>query len=392
MNPDVARRFPLIARPRPACTPLVQRVADLGHRAALAQEHRDVASATAVFNLAALLASDCGLPDLARTWCHRLAVVALANSTEPRHALEPIVNLARLHIRAGDGPTAWTLLENLYQAINTRTDTAIDGIPIPAAHLTEAPGAHARTRTWLWSVLLGTGAHALATAGRWDEASQCLARHNGVGERMLDGRQVTVIAHTIAGRHQEAYTLLCTTQPGEAWENAVTASLHLHVSGRDSAEATTTALTTYQSLGPVEPALAVFRTRLGLTLVDALHPQHPERDHIMTDLVALAADDGYAARDLLGHPECLGFANNQQRAELSDLVSRCGLGHGAIPTDQLATIDLALDTAELTIKVPTAGLIRPSFSVATSPHDTHSRDSPHVPGFSATSRTEGKLG
>ncbi|MEU4594494.1 hypothetical protein [Micromonospora aurantiaca (nom. illeg.)] len=105
-----------------------------------------MASATAVFNLAALLASDCGLPDLARTWCHRLAAIALAHSTEPRHVLEPIVNLARLHIRAGDGPTAWTLLENLYQAIATRTDTVIDGILIQAANLTEAPSRYANAR------------------------------------------------------------------------------------------------------------------------------------------------------------------------------------------------------------------------------------------------------
>ncbi|MDI1461078.1 hypothetical protein QEZ54_08890 [Catellatospora sp. KI3] len=347
MNPEVARRFPLIARPRPACTPLVQRVADLEHRAALAQEHHNAAAATAVFNLAALLASDCGLPDLARTWCHRLAAITLAHSTEPRHALEPIVNLARLHIRAGDGPTAWTLLETLYQAITTRTDTMIDGIMIPAAHLTETPTSHTNARTWLWSVLLGTGAHALATASRWDEASQRLAQHNGVGERMLDGRQVTVIAHAVAGRHKQAHTLLCATQPGETWENAVTASLHLHVPGRDPAEATTIALTTYHSLGPIEPTL--FRTRLGLILVDALHANHPERDRFITDLVALAAEDGYAARDFLEHPECADATNNQQRAELADLLSRCGLGQGALPAAVLAAIEQALNVAEATI-------------------------------------------
>lgn len=358
MNPDVARRFPLIARPRPACTPLVQRVADLEHRATLAQQHHDVASATAVFNLAALLASDCGLPDLARTWCQRLAAVALANSTEPRHALEPIVNLVRLHIRAGEGPTAWTLLETLYEAIATRTDTVIDGILIPAARLTEAPATHANARTWLWSVLLGTGAHALATAGRWDEASQRLAQHNGVGERMLDGRQVTVIAHTFAGRHQQAHTLLRTTQPGEAWENAVTASLHLHVPGHDPAEATTTALTTYHSLGPIEPTL--FRTRLGLTLVDALHANHPERDELITGLIALAAEDGYAAHDLLGHPECVDATNRQQRAELADLLNRCGLGQGTLPAIVLATIEQTLDAAETTIKQSSHHLVQPA--------------------------------
>jgi hypothetical protein len=59
----IARRFPLVARPRPACTPLPQRVADLGHRAAAAAHHRDTAAATAVFNLAALLAPASGRTD-----------------------------------------------------------------------------------------------------------------------------------------------------------------------------------------------------------------------------------------------------------------------------------------------------------------------------------------
>jgi hypothetical protein len=76
----IARRFPLVARPRPACTSLAQRVTDLRNRAAresTAAGHQDTAGATAVFNLAALLASDCGLPDLARRWSHRLARAAL---------------------------------------------------------------------------------------------------------------------------------------------------------------------------------------------------------------------------------------------------------------------------------------------------------------------------
>ncbi|MCP2325236.1 hypothetical protein HDA40_003743 [Hamadaea flava] len=350
MNPDVARRFPLIARPRPACTPLVQRVADLEHRAGLAREQHDVASATAVFNLAALLASDCGLPDLARTWCHRLAAVALANRTEPRHALEPIVNLARLRIRAGDGPTAWTLLETLYQAIATRTDTVIDGILIPAANLTEAPASHANACTWLWSVLLGTGAHALATAGRWDDASQRLAQHNGVGVRMLDGRQVAVIAHATAGRHREAHAVLSATRPGEAWENAVTAAMWMHIPNDGPDEAAIAALTAYHALGPAQPGLAVFQTRLGLTIVDALDANHPAREPIAAGLIRQGVNDGYAARELLGHPGCLSAASRQQADDLASLASRCGLGQGGVPGTLLACLYNALDVAEATIK------------------------------------------
>jgi hypothetical protein len=348
MNPVVARRFPLVARPRPACTPLTQRVTALQNLAATASERCDASSATAVFNLAALLASDSGMPTLARTWCHRLAVAAINHDHDPQHALEPIVNLARLHIRAGDGPAAWTLLETLFQAVNTRTDATIDGLAIPA-RLTSTPGSHAKARSWLWSVLLGTGAHALATAGRWDEASMRLAQHKGVGERMLDGRQVTVIAHVTAGRYRQARAMLSATRPGEPWENAVTASLYLHVPDAAPAELVTAALTAYHALGPIETGLAVFHTRLGLTLVDALDASHPEGEGIITNLVRHAANDGYAARDLLAHPGCRSVASPQQVGRLANLVSDCGLGHETIPAEHFATLEHALDTAESVI-------------------------------------------
>lgn len=353
MNPAIARRFPLIARTRPICTPLAQRVADLEERADLAQDSGDVAAATAVFNLAALLASDCGMPDLARTWCHRLATAALDHGGDPQHALEPIVNLARLRIRAGDGPAAWTLLETLFQAIDTRTDTLIDGLTIPAARLTEAPGTHTKTRTWLWTVLLGTGAHALATAGRWDEASHRLTQYNGVGARMLDGRQITVIAHATAGRHRQARAMLDAAQPGEPWENAVTACLRLLMAGPErGSEQASKALTAYRALGPAKPGLTVFHTRLGLTLLDALGKDHPAAEQIAVELIQHAADDGYAARDLLAYPACLAAAHHQWVNQLKTLVSTCGLDAGTLPAAHLRTLLRTLDIAESVIARP----------------------------------------
>lgn len=350
MNPAVTRRFPLIARPRPVCTPLTRRIADLQDRAVLAQRRGDIASATAVFNLAALLASDCGMPDLARTWCHRLANLVLDHNHDPQHALEPVVNLARLHIRAGHGRAAWDLLETLFHAIDTRTDTVIDGLTVPAARLTDAPGAHAKTRTWLWTVLLGTGAHALASAGRWDEASHRLTQYKGVGTRMLDGRQITVIAHAAAGRHRQARALLEATHPGEPWENAVTACLLLLMPGSDTrGDHANTAVTAYHAHGPAKPGLTVFHTRLGLTLLDALDNSHPAAEHIAAGLVHHAANDGYTAREVLTHPNCLAAANHQQVSHLKTLLSTCGLDAGTLPTADLKAILRALNIAESAI-------------------------------------------
>ncbi|TDC37666.1 hypothetical protein E1211_09735 [Micromonospora sp. 15K316] len=350
MDPAVARRFPLIARTRPVCTPLPKRIVDLQERADLAEVSGDVAAATAVFNLAALLASDCGMPDLARTWCHRLATLAIAHGSDPQHALEPIVNLARLHIRAGDGPTAWSLLETLFQAINTRTDIMIDGLTIPVARLTDTPGAHTKTRTWLWTVLLGAGAHALAIAGRWDEASHRLTQYNGIGARMLDGRQITIIAHATAGRHRQARAMFDATQPGEPWENGVTACLRLLTAGPDFMEEQAgRALTAYWALGPAKPGLTVFHTRLGFTLLDALGKNYPPAEQIAVELIQHAAGDGYVARDLLTHPTCLAAARHEQVDQLEALVSACGLDAGTLPAAHLKALLRTLDIAESVI-------------------------------------------
>lgn len=348
MNPITVRRFPLIARPRPACTPLPQRITDLKNRAAHAQATGDTAAATAVFNLSALLASDCGLPDLARTWCHRLARAALNNDDDLRHGLEPVVNLARLHIRAGHGTTAWTLLETLSHAIDTRTDTVIDGLTVPASRLTRTPEAHAELRAWLWKVLLGTGAHALAAAGQWDDATRRLTDYKGIGNRMLDGRQIAVIAHAVAGRHQQARAMLTATHPGEAWENAVTACLSLLLADAPP----TAAVTAYLDAGPADNGLVVFHTRLGLTALDALGDDHPAARRIAARLIDHATHDGYAARDLLAHPTCLKQAPHQQTRQLAALVERCGLDTGAIPDPQLTQLAAALDTAESVIIRP----------------------------------------
>lgn len=96
-----AQRFPLIARPRPPCTALSTRIHNLAALADQATRDDDVTAASRVHNQAALIASDCRQPDLARAWCHRHAraylTTARHNTTMARHALEPLVNLARLH-------------------------------------------------------------------------------------------------------------------------------------------------------------------------------------------------------------------------------------------------------------------------------------------------------
>jgi hypothetical protein len=65
----------------------------------------------------------------------------------------------------------------------------VDGITVPT-DLTATQADRDEVRQWLWRVILADGARALITAGHWKEALAHVQRHHGVGERMLDGRQV----------------------------------------------------------------------------------------------------------------------------------------------------------------------------------------------------------
>ncbi|MFJ7279804.1 hypothetical protein [Kitasatospora sp. NPDC098663] len=349
---SLARRFPLVARWRPACTPLAQRVADLAENARRAEHDRDLAGASAVYNLSALLASDVGLPELARTWCHRHARAYLGShplgAQDARLALEPLGNLARLHIRDGNGEQAYQLLESLHTAVNTRTAADIDGVLLPA-DLTDSADAHQELRRWTWALLLATGARALAVSGRWEQARARLAGHRGIGRRMLDGRQVAVIASLVAHDTALALDLLRDTLPGETTENAVTACLTLIA--QDQAPGPNTLLAPLRELEPT-PRTAVFRTRLTLSFIDTLDPDGPAARSLATDLITRTLDqpDGYTARDLLDHPGCTALLTSRQHRDLTTRVDTCGLGSQSLPEHLRHELDAALDRADRVIQ------------------------------------------
>ncbi|SCG38738.1 hypothetical protein [Micromonospora coxensis] len=335
----VLRRFPLVARPRPAAKALTIRVDGLCALADRADREGDLAAASAVYNQAALIASDCGQPELARQWCHEHADAYLRalplGAQAARHALEPLVNLARLHIRDGKGDAALGLLNDLFQAVSSRTDTLIDGCPVPASRLTRTDDDHREVRQWLWGVLLADGARALTSAGRWTEAYEHLQRHNGIGHRMLDGRQVAVIAHIACGEIERARVTIAKTVRGEPWEEAVTACLAYVCAraGDEPEDAYLDALLrSYRRLTPT-PNLAVFHTRLGLTVLDvAGGVDHPGVRSLAADLIdqALAVRDAYVARELLDHPGISAVIGAGRNAGLLD-IAQAGMMHVPLP-------------------------------------------------------------
>ncbi|WP_229858696.1 lanthionine synthetase LanC family protein [Streptomyces poonensis] len=350
----------LAATGPPACLPLEQRVRELCDLAEAAERRLDPASASAVHNLAALLASDCGLPGLARQWCHRQADMHLRahplDAQAARHALEPLGNLARLHVRSGDGERAFALIDALWKAVDSRTDTTIDGMHLPAARLTDPDEAHHELRRWLWALLLATGARALAVGGRWDEALASLEQHNGVGRRMFDGRQVAVMARLVAGDTSGVRELLDSTLPGDTWEQAVTACLSLLCDGDSTASEEV--LTPYQALLAAAPGpaaahhqltTAVFLTRLGLTIVDALGGvAHTSARSVVDQLMSLATitRDGYVAREILQHEGCARCLSPSAQRELTDITDAGALGAGELPGHLLTRLEAALMLAE----------------------------------------------
>ncbi|MEV0396906.1 hypothetical protein [Polymorphospora rubra] len=91
---------------------------------------RGRAEVAVAYNRAALIASDCGLHNLATDLCWQHVARSPhwpLDAATARLTLEPVVNLARLAIRAGDGDGAHRLLDSLYDGVTRRVDIAIDG-------------------------------------------------------------------------------------------------------------------------------------------------------------------------------------------------------------------------------------------------------------------------
>ncbi|MDH6110202.1 hypothetical protein P3T36_004866 [Kitasatospora sp. MAP12-15] len=354
---STARRFPLVARPRPVCLPLPARIGRLRELAAEAERETYQGTASSVFNQAALLASDLGLPETARQWCHRHAAAYLnacpLGGMDAIRGLEPIVNLARLHIRDGRGDQGHRLLLALYEAVTKGSGAILDRITVPA-DLTATDADRQEVRQWLWRVIIADGTRALTSAGRWQDALTHLQQHHGVGKHMLDGRQVAVLDRATTGDHDGAQQLLTDTTPGEPWENAVTVCLSVLCRSpypRPTEEEIGTLLDCCHQVD-FRAELVVFHTRLMLSVVDAAgRSGHPGVRSHAAELVdrVLEVGDGYAARDVLVHDGCAVLMTARQRQALTEVVDACALDRQALPPELNGDLLASLDRAETVI-------------------------------------------
>ncbi|MCT9003542.1 hypothetical protein [Streptomyces rhizosphaerihabitans] len=357
--PDaVAQRFPLVARPRPACLPLVQRVHALAELASTAAKLDDASVASTVYNQAALIASDIGAPNTARTMCHQhaaayLHAVPLPGRTAIR-ALEPVVNLARLQIRAGQHAAGHQSLLALFDAVSTGTPTQVEDIAVPV-DITAIAEDRRKVRAWLWRVLLADGTRALTTAGRWADALAHVEAHRGVGQRMFDGRQVAVLAALATGNTLGANNLLTTTESGEPWECAVTDCLTVlcrRTAGLEWRRPLQNLVTTYLER-PDGDDMTVFNMRLGLTMLDVVaSPEDPTGRLLVAELHrrAVKATDGYAAREALAHPVFIALATDREAQDCRGLLHACALEAGSLPSELHGQLAKALRISDHTIR------------------------------------------
>ncbi|APC36910.1 hypothetical protein A9R04_20520 [Nocardiopsis dassonvillei] len=303
-----AHWFPLIPRPRPPADRLnarVERLAAAGRTARSGSGEQALAAAAQVYNGAALLASDVGLPELARDWCWEHAHAYLKhlplNATMAQRALEPVVNLARLRIRAGNGTEAFAMLTTLSEGVHTATPTVIDDHELPLDQIVSSNESRAELHRWLWTVCLGDGMRALATEGRWQEAAEHAQRHGGIGDRLFDGRQVAVIAELMSGNPDGALATSKDSVVQEPWEKAVQTILMLWCHKESCGTTADDVETILDQARAAESHQVLFTTRLGVVATELSGSLREDASSLVSQLVStvVRVQDGYATRDLL---------------------------------------------------------------------------------------------
>jgi hypothetical protein len=353
--------FPLVPRARPPCRPLRLRVTELAAGAddiERGTQQERVTRAAEVLNKAALIASDCGIPALARELCQRQYDLFARSAPLPgwavQLALQPVLNIPRQLIRDGHPDDAHALLQALHHAALGRTACAIDGMSVDFGTLTTAADGHREVGMLTWTALLADGTRALAQAGRWAEAAERATAHRGTGIRLLDGRQALILALLTSGHPSEAAAATEESEPAHPWEHAVRAILRVlcqRADGDAPEPATVTMLTVACTLvQALDPATVAARARIGLVALDLAGPGDAVLASALRDaLIASATTDGYAARDLLASPSMSNAITSTQRLELEALVRTCGLDAGTIPRHLCSQLTDVTDRAVCTL-------------------------------------------
>ncbi len=358
LRAEIADWFPLVPRTRPPGRALHLRVEEIRRLAQSASQEADdirISSAAEALNKAALIASDCGLADLAEQLCwQQFEIFQAATPLTAKIgnlALQPIVNLGRLATRRGDGARAYRIFENAYHAVRTEATTEIDGRNIDFRKFANQTEERQTLQKFLWTILLADGTRALTQAGRWGDALRHIEQYKGIGMRMLDGRQVAILARCTTGDHDGAITMLDDSSTPDRWEKAVATCLRtlcLSLGNRPADTSAAAMVRAYLHLEPSREHL-LFHTRLGLCVIDLAASAHrAETSQVVARVVreAVAGTDAYSASDVLSHEQCRLRMTQADKVALADIVERSGLKRDMMPADLLDNLMSSTKTSE----------------------------------------------
>jgi hypothetical protein len=188
-----------------------------------------------------------------------------------------------------------------------------------------------------------------------------MAAHHGIGTRLLEGRQIKIMALLEQGLHREAAATIDATVTAQPWEAAVAAILRVYCQQRATpatpAGSGDAIAKTFELIRQGEPTTAAFRSRAGVTALDLTASQPGEGTGQLRDaIVKLAATDAYAARNALGHSAMRAGMTCRQQRQLTSVVTAAGLGVGYLSPGHMDAITAAVDQAERHLRV----LLRPA--------------------------------
>ncbi|WP_261800623.1 hypothetical protein [Streptomyces sp. PBH53] len=358
----IASRIPLVRRSKAPALPLDERITHLTGLTvapAGASHHDLVARACGVLNYAALIASDIGMPALAADLCwrqHRVfADAGHLTGDIAVMSLMPLINISRLLTRDGEGHAAYDVLTRLYRAAQKRGTAEIHGHTIDLSALISTDADHRKICQELWTTLLVDGARALARIGRWTEAAEAMTAHRGIGNRLLDGRQIQIMSLMELGLDQQARDTIDSTIPTEPWENTIAALLRIYCrpptspapqADLDFALREATAL-----IATPDPSTAAFEARVALSALDLVGDcTSPYVAPLRNAVVGVAVLDAYAAREVLRHPLTHPHLTGQQRQKLDTVLTLSGLGTGHLSTAHTQSLTAAVDRAEAMLR------------------------------------------
>lgn len=267
-------------------------------------------------------------------------------------ALMPLINISRLLTRKGDGEAAYDVLTRLYRAAQKRDTAEIRGSTVDLAALIDTEAGHRKVCEELWVTVLVDGARALARIGRWTEAAEAMAAHRGIGNRLLDGRQIMIMSLMERGLDQQARDTIDATAPTEPWENAIAALLRVYcrrpaTSPPPQLELDLALRETLALLDPPDPATAAFQTRAALAALELVGDRPSPHTALLHEAVSeVARLDAYAARDVLSHHTARAHLTSEQRQELDSVIAASGLGAGSLPQAHMQVLAESVDKAE----------------------------------------------